>query len=112
MAIADMIPTLDDKALAVLRANATRAEAGDHGPRREQAAILMPLIDAELAAREALKPPKKTPVRKKAVAKAAAPPEDDGDAAVAPAPAPRKKTAAKKPAASIADAVVPDGLDA
>lgn len=100
MAIADMIPTLDDKALATLRANATRAETGDNGPRREQAAILMPLIDAELAAREALKPPKKTPVRKKAAPKVATPAQDE-------APAPKKKASAKKSAAP-----APDALDA
>ena len=72
MGIADMIPTLDDKALATLRANASRAEAGDNASRRDQAATLIPLIDAELAARDALKPPKKTPVRKKAAPKKAA----------------------------------------
>lgn len=93
MAVADMIPSLDDKALATLRLNAVRAETGESGPRREQAAILMPLIDAELAAREALKPPKKTPVRKKPVAKAVAAPAD-GDEAPAPK-APRKAPAKK-----------------
>ncbi len=93
MGIADMIPTLDDKALATLRANASRAEAGDNASRRDQAATLIPLIDAELAAREALKPPKKTPVCKKPVAKAAAA-SADGDEA--PTPKAPRKAAAKK----------------
>lgn len=83
MSIADMIPTLDDKALATLRANASRAEAGDNASRRDQAADLIPLIDAELAARLALKPPKKAPVRKKAAPKKAAA-KADPDAAEPP----------------------------
>ena len=71
MTLAGMIPTLDDKALANLRDNARRLEAGD-GRQQQQAAAALPLIEAELAARLALKPPKKTPVRKKAPAKTAA----------------------------------------
>ncbi len=70
MAIADRLSTLDDASLATLRANAVRLQdvAGD---KRAAAVELMPLIDAELAAREGLKPPKPAraaaPVRKKKV---------------------------------------------
>jgi hypothetical protein len=60
MAIADRLPTLDDAALASLRANAARLQAGG-GAKQEEAAMLLPLIEAEIAEREARKPPK--PVR-------------------------------------------------
>lgn len=60
MALADMIPTLDDKALANLRANAQRLEAAG-GRQQQQAMEALPLIDAELAARLARKPAKKAP---------------------------------------------------
>ena len=62
MTVADMIPSLDDKALASLHTNARRLEGGAEGPRRQQALGLLPLIEAELTQREAAKPPK--PVRK------------------------------------------------
>jgi hypothetical protein len=62
MTVAEMIPSLDDAALASLRANAVRLEAGADGPRRQQAIELLPLIDAEVTQREANKPPK--PARK------------------------------------------------
>ena len=76
MSIADMIPTLDDAALASLRSNATRLEAGGKGPKQKEAALLLPLIDAELAQRQANKPVKAkvvraTTPRRKAVPKAA-----------------------------------------
>ena len=79
MAIADMLPTMDDTALASLRVNASRLEAGEDGARQKQAAVLLPLIDAELAERDARKPPKPArAVRAKAKprAKAAADAED------------------------------------
>ena len=57
--VADMIPNLDDKELATLRDNARRLEASGDGRQQQQAAEAMPLIEAELAARLALKPPKK-----------------------------------------------------
>lgn len=60
MSIADMIPTLDDSALANLRANALRLEAGGKGPRQQEAAELLPLIDAELTHRQAAKPKPKS----------------------------------------------------
>jgi hypothetical protein len=53
MSITDMIPTLDDVALANLRSNASRLEATGVGPRQKEAALLLPLIDAELATRKA-----------------------------------------------------------
>jgi hypothetical protein len=62
MTVADMIPTLDDAALANLRSNARRLEAGADGPRRQEAIDILPLIDAELTQRAANKPPK--PARK------------------------------------------------
>ena len=58
MSISDMLPTMDDAALASLRANASRLEAGVEGARQKQAAVLLPLIDAELADRDSKKPPK------------------------------------------------------
>lgn len=59
MSIADQIPTFNDEQLASLRANAVRLEATSEGNKRQTAADLIPLIDAELAVREAAKPPKK-----------------------------------------------------
>lgn len=70
MSLAEMIPTLDDKALANLRDNARRLEAGD-GRQQQKAAEALPLIEAELANRLALKPPKKTAKPRVAKAKAA-----------------------------------------
>lgn len=60
MAIADRLPTLDDAALASLRANAARLQAGG-GAKREEAALLLPLIEAEIAERESRKPPRPAP---------------------------------------------------
>ena len=73
MAIADMLPTMDDKALDSLKANALRLQDEPEGARQKQAEMLLPLIEAELAEREARKPPKPVRVvRKKApVVKAA-----------------------------------------
>ena len=82
MAVADMIPEMNDAELANLDDNVRRFEVEAQGAKQAQAAHLRPLIDAELARREALKPPKKPPVRKPAVKKAGA-----------------KKPAAKKTAA-------------
>ena len=69
MPLADLLPTLDDAALTNLRINAVRLETGI-GPRQKEAALLLPLIEAELAEREARKPPKppSAPRRKAAVA--------------------------------------------
>lgn len=59
MAIADMIPTMSDIDLASLRVNAGRIEATAEGVKRQAAVDLIPLIEAEQAARLAAKPPKK-----------------------------------------------------
>jgi hypothetical protein len=56
MTIADAIPDLDDKALASLHDNAVRLMANERDPRHGQAEALLPLIDAELAARAAARP--------------------------------------------------------
>ena len=66
MALADMLPTFDDASLLSLRSNAVRLAADTAGARREDAAALLPLIEAEIAGREANKPPKpvRRPVRK------------------------------------------------
>lgn len=56
MRIAEMIPTLDNAALGNLRENALRLQAGGAGPKRHEAEALLPLIDAELAQRQAKKP--------------------------------------------------------
>jgi nucleoid-associated protein YgaU len=58
MAIADMIPDLNDQELANLRANACRLELAGTPRQKAQAAELTPLIEAELAVRIARKPPK------------------------------------------------------
>ena len=71
MAMADLIPGMDDKALANLHANATRLQESGAPKQQAQAAELLPLIDAELADRKSKLPPKKTPVRKAAVKKTA-----------------------------------------
>jgi ElaB/YqjD/DUF883 family membrane-anchored ribosome-binding protein len=75
MAIADMIPQMNDADLASLHDNARRIEASSTGLKQEQASQLRPLIEAELVRRESAKPAKKTvakPRAKKVVAKAAA----------------------------------------
>jgi hypothetical protein len=56
MTIADSIPSLDDKALESLHDNAMRLMANERDPRHGQAEALLPLIDAELAARAAARP--------------------------------------------------------
>jgi hypothetical protein len=66
MTVAEMIPGMDDDALATLRINARRLESGAEGPRRQQALALLPLIEAELTQREANRPVKPTPRRRRA----------------------------------------------
>jgi hypothetical protein len=68
MSIADLIPQMDDKALASLRVNASRIGAGAEGPRQKEAETLIPLIDAEMDARKAAKPKVVAAPRKKKVA--------------------------------------------
>ncbi len=68
MASADFIPGLDDKELANLHANAVRLEGSGAPAQKKAAGEMLPLIVAELEARQAAKPkpaPKKAPVRKK-----------------------------------------------
>ncbi len=79
MSMADLIPTLDDEGLANLRANAQRLENSDVARQAEQAAALLPLIDAELADRLSRVPPKTPPKprAKKAVALAEAADDDE-----------------------------------
>jgi isocitrate/isopropylmalate dehydrogenase len=47
----DAIPTLDNIGLANLRENAERLGAGTPSPRQAEAALLLPLIDEEVARR-------------------------------------------------------------
>jgi hypothetical protein len=85
MAMAEMIPSLDDKELANLHANALRLAESGQPKQQAQAAELLPLIDAELAQRKAKLPPpkaRKTPAKKAAAPTGAAPKK---------AAAPRKK---------------------
>lgn len=74
MAVADMIPGLDDKALANLRENAARLSLTGSEAQKKQAATLTPLIEAELASRLAAKAkPARGGKRKAAVTATAAP---------------------------------------
>jgi hypothetical protein len=74
MAITDIIPRLDDKELANLRDNALRLSASEDARKQEQAADLLPVVDAEIERRLSLVPPKKLakPRTKAAIAAAAA----------------------------------------
>lgn len=82
MAMADLIPTLDDEGLANLRANAQRLENSDVARQAEQAAALLPLIDAELAERLSRAPPKASPkLRAKKVVAVAEEADEDDDSA-------------------------------
>lgn len=66
MAIADMIPGLEPKALATLRDNALRLQQTGTPRQKAEAEALMPAIDAELAERKAKAP---APTRARLVAK-------------------------------------------
>lgn len=63
MNIVDRIPTFDDASLATLRANASRMAEGGNGPRKTEAELILPLIDAEVAKRLEKSP--RAPVRKR-----------------------------------------------
>jgi hypothetical protein len=84
MAITDIIPRLDDKELANLRDNALRLSGSDDARKQEQAAELLPVVEAEIERRLTLAPPKKVakPRIKKAVAAEAEEVEDDEEAEV------------------------------
>ena len=58
MAIIDIIPQLDDKELANLRANAVRLADSGAPKQKADAAELLPAIEAELADRLAKRPAK------------------------------------------------------
>ena len=58
MTLADRLPTFDDAALVNLRSNAIRLSVDTTDDRQEDAVALLPLIEAEIAGREARKPPK------------------------------------------------------
>lgn len=77
MPLTEMIPTMSDADLASLKVNALRQiEVGT--PQRKLAAEgLLPIIESELGAREAAKPPPTPKVRRK---KAAAPVEAEVEA--------------------------------
>ena len=64
MAMAEMIPSLDDKQLQTLHANALRLEGSGAPAQQKAAAEMLPLITAELEAREARKPKPAAKVRK------------------------------------------------
>ncbi|MGZ8363323.1 MAG: hypothetical protein ACXW3D_05580 [Caulobacteraceae bacterium] len=82
MSVANMLPTMHDKDLASLQANATRLTKSGATPGQRQAATdLLPLIKAELKVRGAAKPLKAAArtARKPRVKKA------DAEATAAPA---------------------------
>lgn len=56
MAIADMIPGMEPKALATLRDNALRLQQTGTPRQRADAEALMPVIEAEMAERKAKAP--------------------------------------------------------
>jgi len=55
---------MNDVELRNLEANARRFGEGEDGPRKEQAAMLLPLIEDELAARAARAPAPKPPAKR------------------------------------------------
>ncbi|HTI66940.1 MAG TPA: hypothetical protein VL460_05260 [Caulobacteraceae bacterium] len=59
MTVAERILTMDDAALLRFRDNVRRLQAAP-GRQQNEALALAPLIEAEVAVREARKPPKKT----------------------------------------------------
>jgi hypothetical protein len=68
MAVADLIPQMNDAELSSLHENARRIEASASGAKKEQAAQLRPLIEAELVRREGARPVK-TPAKRVVKAK-------------------------------------------
>ena len=68
MSAADQIPAMTDADLARFHANTARIHAIGSGPMFEQAASLLPLLEAEIAARKAAKPPTKAAQAKAAKA--------------------------------------------
>ena len=73
MSAADRIPEMTDADLKSFHANTVRIHSAGVGPMYDQAATLLPLLEAELAKRLAAKPPTKAAQAKAAkAAKAAA----------------------------------------
>lgn len=67
MSLAERLPSMTDKEIVNLAANAQRLSASENIKQREAAEELIPLIKAEQAARHAAKPPpakRKAPVKK------------------------------------------------
>ena len=71
MAIDERIPDYSDKELGSLHDNVRRLALSGSTAQRAEAERLMPLIDAELAARKAKAPVRAPPARKTAKRKAA-----------------------------------------
>ncbi len=71
MNMLERIPEMTDQELATLHGNAQRLESSGAPAQQKAAAEMLPAITAELAEREARKPPKKT-TKKAATKKAAA----------------------------------------
>jgi hypothetical protein len=68
--MAARLPTMPDADLASLRANAIRLFESGSAKQRTQAEELLPLVEAEVQARIAAKPPKKAPAKRVSKAKA------------------------------------------
>lgn len=71
MTMIDRIPGLTDADLATLHGNARRLEMSSDVGRSKAAVDMLPVIEAELAQREAAKPKKAPPKRKPAAPKVA-----------------------------------------
>tara|TARA_R110000787_G_scaffold103102_4_gene209427 strand:+ start:279 stop:590 length:312 start_codon:yes stop_codon:yes gene_type:complete len=97
--LSEMIPAMPDADLKTLRANAERLLVRGTAGQIASATDILPLIEAEFAARIAAKPPakKRAPAKKKVVAAA------DGAEPVVKA-APKKRAPAKKKIAADAEA--------
>ena len=83
MSMAARLPTMPDADLASLRANALRLFETGSAKQKTQAEELIPLVEAEVQARIAAKPPKKSAAKPR-VSKAKAKPvvvEDEADEA-------------------------------
>lgn len=72
MSMAARLPTMADADLASLRANAQRLFETGSAKQKTQAEELLPLVEVEVQARIAAKPPKKAPVKRVAKPKAKA----------------------------------------
>lgn len=82
MAMTEIIPRLDDKELANLRDNAERLSGSDDVRKQAQAAELLPMVEAEIARRLTLAPPKAARIRGRKGALVEVPEvEDDEDEA-------------------------------